>query len=195
MEALSNNAKASQIMDKQAFRAFLANAQNQTNSMPIIPPGFVEPTAYLAKPAATTGTLNLATSELPVLIGKDGNLTAAPIATPGGETLTMAAAILQASRVAAAGAHIITRPDPSRAIAMGKTGGVALESIARYFNTIEAAPFATIPEADPLAVPPVSGEVSVSTLPVSRAAIDWSNAPQAAVNVEDTRHRTCRHLT
>ena len=161
------------------IRALLADAQNQTAFVSHTPPGYAEPTAYFSKEPASTGTLNLATSYLPGMLGADGNLYGAPIATAGGERATLNAGILQNSRCAAAGSVIITRPDPSKARAIGlRDPGVAFERIAKFFSTIESAPFATTDD---------DSDVQASDLPISRATIDWSTSIQKSVRFEIPR--------
>lgn len=165
------------------IRALLADAQNQTAFVSHTPPGYAEPTAYFSKEPASTGTLNLATSYLPGMLGDDGNLYGTPIATAGGERATLNAGILQNSRCAAAGATIITRPDPTRALAVGRANGIAFHRVAKYFSTIEAAPFATVAED----VEGNDTEVAASDLPISRATIDWSTSIQKSVRFEIPR--------
>lgn len=166
---------------RNQLRTLLANAQQQVAHSAITPAGYQEPTAYLKKTPAVAGTLNLKSSFLPTLISNDGDIAASvfPLATPGAEMLTMNAGILQLSRVAAAGSHIITRPDPSRALAVGLTDPFpALEKIARYFNAISPAPFTAIPD---------DVEINPSEFPVKRSLIDWSDSLQKSVRFEIKR--------
>ena len=158
-----------------ALRALMSDAANQMASTPIIPNGFVEPTGFFNKTPATAGTLNLAASDISALFDQDGNLRSDPIATPGGERVTLAAAIIQASRVAGAGAHVLVRPEPAQAIAVGVNGTIALERHARHFNTIEAAPFAEVAD---------DADVLASALPASRAILDWEASIQRSVRFE-----------
>lgn len=163
------------------LRAFLENAQQQVAHTAITPVGYQDPTVYLKKTPAVAGTLNLMSSFLPALISKDGDITAPvfPLVTPGAELLTMNAGILQLSRVAAAGSHVITRPDPSRALAIGLTDQFpALEKIARYFNAISPAPFEAVAD---------DAEVNASEFPVKRSLIDWSESLQKSVRFEIKR--------
>ncbi len=140
---------------------------------------------YIKKKAASLRTLNLKSSFLPALIGQDGTtLTAAPIANMAGEKLPMSAAIIEASRVAKAGAHIIIRPDQTRAIAMGERGGVALVNQASHFVTVEAAPFATVAD---------DADVPVSLIPVARAQLDWETAPSIGVRFH-LNHKTQKDI-
>lgn len=165
------------------IRTLLADAQNQTAFVSHTPTGYAEPTAYFAKAPASTGILNLANSFLPKIINADGNLYGTPIATDGGERTTISAGILQNSRCAAAGAVIITRPDPVKAHAIG-TGlaDVAFERVAKFFSTIEAAPFSTVDDDIN-----VQADVQTSDLPINRATIDWSTSIQKSVRFEIPR--------
>lgn len=163
-----------------SIRALIADAQNQTSVIAHTPVGYTEPTAYLKKAPASTGTLNLNSSLLPGMMAKDGQMYGDPIATPGGESITMAAGILQNSRCAAAGATIITRPDPTRALAVGRDKGIAFQRVAKYFSTIEAAPFATVAED----AEGNDTEVGVSDLPISRATLNWAESVQKSVRFE-----------
>lgn len=158
-----------------SIRALIADAQNQTSVIAHTPVGYTEPTAYLKKAPASTGTLNLNSSFLPGMMAKDGQMYGDPIATPGGESITMAAGILLNSRCAAAGATIITRPDPTRALAVGRDKGIAFQRVAKYFSTIEAAPFATVAD---------DTDVAVSNLPISRATLNWAESVQKSVRFE-----------
>lgn len=158
-----------------SIRALIADAQNQTSVIAHTPVGYSEPTAYLTKAPASTGTLNLNSSYMPSMMAKDGQMYGDPIATPGGESITMSAGILLNSRCAAAGATIITRPDPTRALAVGHDKGIAFQRVAKFFSTIEAAPFATVAD---------DTDVAVSNLPISRATLNWAESVQKSVRFE-----------
>lgn len=164
------------------FRSIIEEAANQTGSTPIIPPGYVEPLRYFKKPAATIGTVNLSASYVPDLMPKDGNLTNAamdPTQTPGGEKMTMAAAILQLSRVSAMGAHIIVRADPTRAVPTGLEGKVILlERVAKYFSSVEAAKLDLLTDDE---------DMPSSPRPVSRALISWPDSYTHGVRYEIKR--------
>lgn len=159
----------------------ITEAQNATTSAPHTRPGFDEPTSYFEKPAASFGTVNLNASYLPRLLAKDGNLSTAPldvIQTMGGERLTLSAAILNLSRVASVGSHIIVREDPNQALPTGRDGLISLVSVAKFFNTIESAPFITIAN---------DSDITASLLPVSRDQIVWDNSLNKAVRFEIKR--------
>ena len=163
------------------LRSLIQDAANQTAFSPIIPPGYVEPTSYFKKPAATIGTVNLNESYLPDLMDRSGNFTSLdPAQTPGGERMTIAAAILQLSRVSAMGANIIIRADPTRAVPVSPEmkGIPALESVAKWYSTIEAANMAPLSDDE---------EMPVSTRPVSRAEIVWADSQTHGVRFEIKR--------
>ena len=162
----------------------IAEAQRALPHHTVQREGYADP-LRIKKPAASLRTLNLNSSFLPALIGQDGTtLTAAPIANMAGEKIPMSAAIIANSRVAKAGAHIIIRPDQTRAIAMGQRGGVALANQASHFVTVEAAPFATVPDEE---------DVPVSLIPVSRAKLDWETAPSISVRFH-LNHKTQKDI-
>ena len=159
----------------------ITEAQNASTSAPHTPHGMDEPTSYFKKPAASFGTVNLNASYLPRLLPKDGNLSSSPldvIKTMGGEKLTLSAAILHLSRVANAGSHIIVRANPNQALPTGREGLISLVSVAKFFNTIEAAPYISIADET---------DITASLLPVSRDEIIWSDALNKAVRFEIKR--------
>lgn len=170
------------------FRTLIESAVNQTASTAITPPGYVEPLRYFEKPAASVGTVNLSESYLPDLMPKDGNLTNAamdPSQTPGGEKMTMAAAVLQLSRVSAMGSHVIVRSDPTRAIPTGLDSKVILlERVAKYFSCVEAANLEMLTDDE---------EMPVSARPVSRVVISWPDSHTHGVRYEIKR-RDIRQL-
>lgn len=162
----------------------IAEAQRAQHHQDFKRDGFDDP-IRIRKPAASLRTLSLKNSFMPALIGQDGTtLTAAPIANLAGEKIPMSAAIIANSRVAKAGAHIIIRPDQTRAIAMGQRGGVAIASQAGHFVTVEAAPFDTVPD---------EADVPVSLIPVSRAKLDWETAPSIGVRFH-LNHKTQKDI-
>jgi hypothetical protein len=159
----------------------ITEAQNASTSASHTRPGFDEPTSYFEKPAASFGTVNLNASYLPRLLPKDGNLSSSPldvIVTKGGERLTLSAGILQLSRVASAGSHIIVKADPNQALPTGREGSISLVSVAKYFNTIEAAPFISIAD---------DTDITASLLPLSRDEIVWHDSLNKAVRFEIKR--------
>lgn len=162
----------------------LAEAQRTQPHQDFKRDGFDDP-IRIRKPAASLRTLSLKNSFMPALIGQDGTtLTAAPIANMAGEKIPMSAAIIANSRVAKAGAHIIIRPDQTRAIAMGQRGGVALANQVGHFVTVEAAQFSFVPDEE---------EVPVSLIPVSRAKLNWETAQSIGVRFH-LNHKTQKDI-
>lgn len=157
-------------------RQLLTDAKQQTAFLSHTPPGFVEPTAYSAKPPAVSSVLGLNAEMLPALIAADGvHVTHSPFAPVGAASMTIAAAVAAASRVAEAGAHIIIRREPDSAVPTGQTGIVAMQNTVGRFATIDAAPFATVAD---------DADVAASEFPVDRAALDWSQSIAKAVRFE-----------
>lgn len=122
----------------------------------------------------------LASSTLPALFSKDGELIRTPNASLAATTITLDAALIRNSRVAQAGAHMFIHRDPTRAVATGETGVIATESRASAFRVIEAAKFSSV-DVDS------EDEVTVSALPVHVAAIDFTQAVAKSFRVEIPR--------
>ena len=158
-----------------SLRALILDALSSQPYIAHTPPGFTEPTAYAAKPTAVSSVLRLDDDELPSLFDKDGRLIRDPASHRSATSIKLSAALVAASRVAMAGAHIIVRPDQSEAVPTGHTGIVALRRDVSAFRTIEAAEFST---------PADDAEVAVSAHPASAAAIDWSTSIPTAYRVE-----------
>ena len=108
------------------------------------------------------GMIDLNGDLLPKIEDKDGNLKRPPHGTPAVKTSTIGAETIKQSLVAQAGAQVIIWKDPTEAISTGLTGEVVMARKAAYFETIEAAPFALVPDGQ---------EVGVTPLPIKRAAI------------------------
>ena len=120
---------------------------------------------YTPKRAAVLRAMALKSTMLPNVRGSSA-----------GETTSLAAAIIEQSRVAQAGAHILVQEDKVRAVPTGQTGIVATQREAAKFSTIAPATFATIADDEEVAV--------TTSLPVSRADIDWSAATTVSVRYE-----------
>ncbi|MDR5784633.1 hypothetical protein QCE63_35145, partial [Caballeronia sp. LZ065] len=86
--------------------------------------------------------------------------------------------LVDASRIAQAGATVVVMPDPSKAFAVDGVGEVTMTPRPARFLTIEAAPFAVVEDG---------ADVGESALPLSRAAIDFSTAPQMAIRFRVSR--------
>ena len=157
-------------------RQLISDAKLQNGFIANVPPGFVEATSYMSKPAAASAVLSLNAEMLPALMAPDGqHVTHAPFAPVGAATMTLAATIAATSRISQAGAHLIFRGEQDEAVPTGLTGIVAMQRAVGAFATIEAAPFATVPD---------DVDLSVSAFPVARAALDWSQSISKGVRFE-----------
>lgn len=122
----------------------------------------------------------LKTSELPKLFNANGELIRAPEGSPAATTITLDAALIKNSRVAQAGSHVFVHEDQTKALAVGRTGVIAMESKPSALRVIDAAKFSTVDvEAE--------DDVTVSTLPVSAAKIDFTQAVAKGFRVEIPR--------
>ncbi len=174
--------------ESRSIRAIITEAQNQIAFAAHTPPGFVEPTAYISKPAALHAVLGLNAQHLPELIKNSDSFSFtahAPLAAPGSASMPLAAAIAASSRVAQAGAHLIVRPEQDKAFATGSTGIVALQRVIDRFDVIDAAPFETA-QPDPVA-PDDYADLSASPLPVKGAVLDWAQSIAKGWRFEITR--------
>lgn len=140
---------------------------------------------YLPKKPAVLRTLNLKSTFLPSLFDKEGRMIAAPIGMPAAETIALDAAVIKASRVAQAGAHVIIRDNQLSPIPVGTTGDMMLAEVPATFSTIEPATYANVAD---------DAEVSVTaSLPIHRATIDWSTAQSVAVRFTVPRATQKQH--
>lgn len=140
---------------------------------------------YLPKKPAVLRTLNLKSSFLPSLYNKEGRLIAAPIGMPAAETIALDAAVIKASRVAQAGAHVIIRDNQLSPIPVGNTGDMMMADVVSTFSTIEPAVFANVAD---------DAEVTVTaSLPIHRATMDWSTAQSVAVRFSVPRSTQKQH--
>jgi len=144
------------------------------------PLGHSDPSWSIRKPATAGGQINLSRQTLPGLFDAEGKLRRSPDAKLAASQIRLPTAILQESRVAAAGAHVIMRSDPTRAVPTGSTGAVVLERVPTEFRTVEAAKF--LPVAD-------GADVTVSPLPAFSAPIDFDTSVQRAVRMEFSRRQ------
>lgn len=163
-----------------AIRSVMADAQNAQNHRAHTPVGMQAPTVYIPTSAARSVVVTLKGDSLPDLFDADGRLRRTPIAAPSSDEVKLEAAIIRNSRVANAGAHVLIYPEQSKAHAVGKTGGIAFETIPGAVRSIEAAPFATINVN-------TAEEVSVSARPIHVAGIDWEQSIAKAVRWEIPR--------
>lgn len=183
-EHLRHHSDGSNPMLTTRIRKLIEEAQRAQSYLAHTPPGFQEPTAYIAQRAVASLVLALNSDSLPGLVGADGRIRKAPVAAVAGETVKLAAGVIAASRVADAGAHILVRPEPTRAHALGKTGGIAVESVASSFRLVDPATFSAVPD---------DAEVATSPFPVTSAEIDWATSTSQGVRFE-LRRRDLRDL-
>ena len=147
------------------------------------PGGDLDRAVRIPKIAGVNGRVDLAREFLPSLMDADGRITRAPVAAPGGETITLAAAAAGFSRVIAAGSHLIRLPDEIVAIPTGKDGVVVFPNRPAGLRLIDPANF------EALALDPVTGEgeVSAVALPTVEALIDRDALTQRVVRFEIKR--------
>ncbi|MBT2791213.1 hypothetical protein [Paraburkholderia strydomiana] len=131
------------------------------------------------------GIIDLNSDELPKIQDKNGALKRPPAGKAAVENLKIDAAILRQSLVAQAGAEIIIYKDPTEAVSTGVLGDVVMMSKQSYFETFEAAPFALVADG---------GEVTVTPLPINRAAIhvDATGGLQTASGIYGLRFEFSR---
>lgn len=109
-----------------------------------------------------------------------------PKGTEAGKQTTFSSVLLEASRVSQAGARVILVAEADDAVQM-PGGGIALQKRNAGYTLVEAVNFAMVPDADPLAVPPETGEVSTSALPIYRDMIDLDTMPSYGFRVALSR--------
>lgn len=156
---------ASQTKSKNSIRGLIELASSAHGVTAHTPAGFSEPTHYIKQKAQKSTLLNLSGESLPTLLNTDGRLIRTPRGTLSGETIKLDAALIAASRVAAAGAVVIVMPDQSRPIATGREGLVVTERKPGAFAVIDPARFAAVANDADTAV--------TAGLPISSKLIDW----------------------
>ncbi|CAG9239339.1 conserved hypothetical protein [Paraburkholderia tropica] len=132
---------------------------------------------YIPRRPIVNSLIDLNGDMLPELQTKSGmHLKRPPVGRPAGQTITLGADIIAQSLVAQAGANVIIYQDTTSAIPVGPADDVFMQNIPTYFETVEASPFALVPDGQ---------EVAVSTLPISRAQIhvDTSGGPQTNTGI------------
>ena len=142
------------------------------------PPGFDEPTHTVRKSPAVSGAINLDRDNISNLFDSKGKLVRTPNAKIAASSVKLSAALVNASRVASVGAHIIVQPEPTRAIPTGKTGEVVIERNAGAFRTVSAARFESVADVD---------DVPTNQLPVLAAEIDWESSVSRSVRMVFSR--------
>lgn len=168
-------------MNKTTLSGLIDGASRALGYQDIAPGGDYDRATRRAKIAGVNGRLSLSREILPALMDRDGQITRAPAARPGGEKMTLAAAAAGYSRVIAAGAHLVQLPEETAAIpAGGASGAIALRNRPAGLRLVEAANFAAI------ALDPITGEgtVTATALPRPEALIDREALTQRAVRFE-----------
>ncbi|MFM0321183.1 hypothetical protein [Caballeronia glebae] len=122
--------------------------------------------------SAVRGVIDLNGDTLPDIQDKDGNFRRPPAGTPAVQNSRVDAAIIKQSLVASAGANVIIYQDATEAVS-DTAGGIVMVRRPRYFETIEAAPFALVPDGQ---------EVGVTPLPIKRADIHIDTDSGLATN-------------
>jgi hypothetical protein len=177
-------ARAAEAMRTDAptakLREWIRAARTAHGVVEHVPLGLETPSWSIRKPATAGGQINLNRQTLPGLFDAEGKLRRSPNAKLAASQIRLPTAILQESRVAAAGAHVIIQSDPTRAVPTGSTGVVVLERVPTEFRTVESANF--LPVAD-------GADVAVSTLPALSAPIDWDTSVQRGVRMEFSRRQ------
>jgi hypothetical protein len=124
--------------------ALIAEAQRAMPYTERARPGDLEP-LRIAKRAAAARTLVLKSTPLPTLFNAEGRMMGKPTANLAGETMTLGAAIVQASRTAQAGANLIVleeRPEPQ--FVDPQTGAMSMYEFPGEFVSVDPAPFAEV---------------------------------------------------
>lgn len=176
--ALRSHALASDNDASKQIGEWIEEARRAVAFTHHTPPGFDEPTHIVRKSPSISREINLNRAFLPSLFDKDGKLIRTPAAKIAATTIPLSAAILNASRVAAAGAHVIVQPEPSRAVPTGKTGDVVLQRNATAFRTVSAAHFGIVADGD---------DVPTAPHPALSAEIDWQSSVSRALRMEFKR--------
>jgi hypothetical protein len=160
------------------FRKLIDDALRAQPFVAHTPIGYQEPVAMIPQAIAKGMMVLLKTEDLPTLFDNDGELIRVPNGAPAATTVRLEAGVVAASRVAAAGTHVIVYPEQSRALAVGSVGDIVLENKPGSFRTIEAAQFSTVSD---------DADVPVSPMPVNAAGIDWSQAVAKGLRIEFPR--------
>lgn len=126
----------------------------------------------IRKPAATAGHERIADFVLPKVADTDGEFSHFPIGTAAGKQTTLSTALLENSRVAAAGARIITIPEQNDGQVVG--GELIFVTRKMRFDVVEAANFVAVDDGD---------DAPAGTLPLYSAPIDLGDESNLAFRV------------
>lgn len=148
--------------------------------------------------AGVNGALSLR-AMLPELLDSAGRVYRTPLATPAQEQRTLAAAVMENSRVVRAGAKLIEIAEPEF---QGANPEPMLADVPTRFSVIEPAPFGAVAlsaTTDPVVTDTGfsgdadEGTLAASVLPVSTAEIDRGALTQRAVRFEIGRSVLRQH--
>lgn len=124
--------------------------------------------------AASVVHVSMREMTLPPFLGGEGlHRTHCPVGEAAGKRTTLSAALLKASRVAQAGAHIILVEEAAEAVG-DLDGGIAFKQRNARLDVIQPANFAAVPDGN---------EVAESPLPVLRAEINVDTIPSYGFRV------------
>ncbi|GGD76805.1 hypothetical protein GCM10010990_28160 [Croceicoccus mobilis] len=132
--------------------------------------------ASLKKPAASVDHVSLREMDVPAFPARDGVRVHFPMAQEAGKRSKLSAALLNASRVADAGAVIITVPDAAPVQTVN--GVMAFERASMRFDLIEAATFSAVTDG---------ADAQESALPFFTAPIEVDETANLAFRVKLTR--------
>ena len=158
------------------LREAITKAQRSMAAVPHIPDGFIEPTAYISRQAASMRTLTLDTTA--VNVGRDGQIKIGKTFNDPGEKISIADAIFRNSRAAQAGMGIkfLEHLTPQF---LGKDSDImAMVEQPLDFAVVNPGQFALIGD---------DAEQSVSTLPLFLKSISRQNQKSYGVSYRLSR--------
>jgi phage head maturation protease len=146
------------------------------------PVGAHQPTGLIPTPTLRSVILPLQTTSLTGLFNADGKLSRTPAGTPAGQTVRLSGALIENSRVARAGAHVIVRGDSGKGIRFDNTtDGIAFERLPSRFVSVGAMQFYPLASED--------ADAPLVPLPIARSDIEknWGSAEIKAFRIELNR--------
>lgn len=132
----------------------------------------------IRKPAAAVSRFSMRKMEIPAPVAGVNHKTFTPLGTEAGKAAPLPSAVLAASRVVAAGAHLVIVDAATEALPVGNTGDIALVQRNAGFTCIEAADFSLVPDGT---------DVSASQLPAYRSMADLDTMPAYGFRTTLTR--------
>lgn len=163
-------------MDRFDLKDLLERARMEHGIVPRIAPGMTEPHAFIQKPAVASSFFDMRALSLPSIPNAEGIAAFAPTGESAGKTTKVSAALIAASLVAKAGAHIIVaaeRPIPN-------ANELALYRDAGALVIVDPATFGAVADG---------ANATTSPLPVKSADISWPTAPSIAFSTAITRRQ------